>query len=83
MANVDFTNQDAAVELVTLDPTRTRCTCRKSVLLPAIPTIHCPKCHDTYTSRTLGYPAVCAHCGFRLRAWRKRNNIPEIDVPLP
>jgi hypothetical protein len=72
----------ASEELVTLRPDRLRCSCHKSRILPALPEVHCPKCHSTYTARVLGYPAYCARCGFNLRAWRNRNNIPEIDVPM-
>jgi DNA-directed RNA polymerase subunit RPC12/RpoP len=53
------------------------------VLLPDPPLVHCPKCHHTYTARTLHYPVECARCGFRLINWRRRNGIPEIEVPLP
>lgn len=80
MANTDID----ATEHVSLDPTRTRCTCKKSVLMPAHPYVHCPKCHRTYKSRSLHYPAFCpAPCGFNLRAWRARNGIEEIVPPLP
>ena len=72
-----------ADEKVTLDPAHTRCTCKRSVLLPAPPLVHCPKCHRTYTARTLHYPVECARCGFRLFNWRRRNGIPELEVPLP
>jgi len=37
----------SAEEDTRLDPSRTRCTCKKSVLLPAHPVQHCPKCHKT------------------------------------
>ena len=73
----------AAAEYVALDPTRTRCTCRKSVLLPPHPGCHCPKCHHHWTARSLHYPVECPRCGFRLLAWRRRSGIPEIDAPLP
>lgn len=63
---------------VTLDPTRARCSCRKSVVLPGMPVIHCPKCHDSYTARRLTYPVFCAKCGFNLKNWRLRNGIPEL-----
>lgn len=79
MALTDFD----ATEKVTLDPERTRCACRKSVLLPALPHVHCPSCHATYRARNLGRPAFCAHCGFNLRAWRARNGIEEVAVPMP
>ena len=64
----------------TLDPAHTRCSCKKSVLLPPHPRVHCPKCHASYTARTLHYPAFCAHCGFNLRFWRQRNAIPELEL---
>jgi DNA-directed RNA polymerase subunit RPC12/RpoP len=79
MANTTIEASDRAV----LDPERTLCTCRKSVLMPAHPTVHCPKCHATYTARTLHYPVECSRCGFRLITWRRRNAIPEIQPPLP
>jgi predicted RNA-binding Zn-ribbon protein involved in translation (DUF1610 family) len=73
----------AAAEMVTLDPAHTRCVCKHSVLLPDHPTTHCPKCHATYTCRTLHYPVECARCGFRLITWRRRNGIPELKVLFP
>jgi hypothetical protein len=63
-----------------VDPARTKCACGRSAVLPKLPSIHCVKCHDTYISRTLGYPAYCAHCGYNLRSWRVRNNIPEPEI---
>lgn len=72
-----------ASERAVLDPAHTLCTCRKSVLLPDHPTIHCPKCHGTYTGRKLEYPVECARCGFSLITWRRRNAIPELAPPLP
>ncbi len=83
MSLVDFTAENAASELVTLDPTRTRCTCKKCAMLPPLPKVHCVKCHDSYTARTRGYPAFCAHCGYNLRGWRARNGIPEAEILLP
>ena len=80
--NMTLTDFDAAT-VATLDPKQTRCSCKKSVLLPPHPRVHCPKCHSSYTGRALHYPAFCAHCGFNLRYWRERNAIPELEVALP
>ena len=73
----------SAEEDTRLDPSRTRCTCKKAMLLPAHPVCHCPKCHKTWTARTLHYPTECPRCGFRLINWRRRHGMPELDVPLP
>jgi len=71
-------------EIVVRDPARTRCRCTKSVILPSHPTIHCPKCHRTYTARRLSYPTYCPRpCGFNMKKWRARNGIPEIVPALP
>ena len=76
---MSLTDVDTATDVV-LDPTRLRCRCGKSVVLPPHPTIHCPKCHRTYQARSLDYPAHCAGCDYNLRVWRQRNSIPELDV---
>ena len=70
-------------ETAFIDPTRIKCACGKSAVLLPLPHVHCVKCHETYTSRTLGYPAFCARCGYNLRAWRARNNITAPVVPFP
>ena len=67
---------------VPIDPSRHRCHCNKSVILPRHPKIHCPKCHATYTARTLDYPVHCARCNYNLYRWRQRNAIEELDVPF-
>lgn len=68
---------------VVLDPARTRCSCKRSVLLPAHPQTHCPKCHKNWRARSLHYPVECPACGFRLVSWRRRNGIPELNVLFP
>lgn len=64
------------------DPRETKCDCGLSMVLPKHPLVHCPKCHDSYMSRSLKRPAFCAHCNFNLRTWRLRNNIPDLNVPF-
>jgi hypothetical protein len=64
------------------DPRTTQCDCGTSMILPKHPTTHCPKCHGSYTSRSLKRPAYCALCHYNLRAWRLRNNIPDLNVPF-
>lgn len=64
------------------DPRTTKCDCGTSFVLPKHPTVHCPKCHGTYNARGLKRPARCAHCGYSLRAWRLRNNVPDLNVPF-
>jgi len=79
MALTDFN----AEEEVKLNPSQTRCTCKRSVVLPAHPRVHCPRCHHSYRARGLGYPVYCPACGFNLKAWRQRNGIEELQPPLP
>jgi DNA-directed RNA polymerase subunit RPC12/RpoP len=79
MPLTDFSLAEQAV----LEPERTRCGCKRSAILPAHPKTHCPKCHKTWTARTLHYPVECPACGFRLISWRRRNAIPELFVPYP
>jgi hypothetical protein len=64
------------------DPRTTACDCGTSLILPKHPGVHCPKCHANYRSKSLQRPAFCAHCNFNLRAWRLRNNIPDLNVPF-
>ncbi len=64
------------------DPRTTACDCGTSLILPKHPGVHCPKCHASYRSKSLQRPAFCAHCNFNLRAWRLRNNIPDLNVPF-
>jgi hypothetical protein len=72
-----------AQEFVAMDPAHTLCSCRKSVILPPHPTIHCVKCHRTYIARGLTYPYYCPRpCGFNFKKWRDRNGIPEIVPAL-
>ncbi len=62
------------------DPRTTTCNCGQCVVLPPHPLVHCPKNHCHYVSRSLQRPAFCARCGYDLRAWRLRNNIPELNI---
>jgi len=64
------------------DPRTTMCDCNTCLILPKHPNVHCPKCHASYRSKSLQRPAFCAHCNFNLRAWRLRNNIPDLNVPF-
>lgn len=59
------------------DPFKTPCTCGKSMYMLQEPYFHCPKCHDTYKHRGTQQPAICAHCGFRVDEWRKRNGLTQ------
>lgn len=63
------------------DPRTTKCDCGTSMILPKHPDVHCIRCHTNYVSKSLQRPAFCAHCGFNLRAWRRRNYIADLNVP--
>jgi ribosomal protein S27AE len=60
------------------DPRTDLCDCGKSVVLPAHPLIHCPRCHCTYIARGLNRPGICARCNYNLFAFRQRNGMPEL-----
>jgi hypothetical protein len=60
------------------DPRTDLCDCGKSVVLPAHPVTHCPKCHSSYVARGLTRSKICPACNYNLFAFRQRNAIPEL-----
>lgn len=63
---------------VVKNPLNTPCACGKSMCMVQMPYFHCPACHDTYRLRSLTQPSRCAHCGFNVLQWMRRNNIPRV-----
>ena len=73
---------EPATQLLPRDPTKTPCSCGRSMVVPQPPFVHCPACHDTYRMKKLSPPARCAHCDFNFLLWRARNNFPHVTVPF-
>lgn len=69
--------------LITRDPFTTPCTCGKSYVAASLPFFHCPNCHDTYRLHKLSPPARCAHCGFNVLSWMRRNNLTFNEPAFP
>ena len=63
------------------NPYHVPCTCGKSMVVVAMPFIHCVACHDTYRARQLTPPVRCAHCGYNLMQWRARNGFT-FQIPV-
>lgn len=62
------------------NPYGTACACGKSMCMVQMPYFHCPCCHDTYRLHKLSHPSRCAHCGFNVLQWMRRNAIPRITA---
>lgn len=56
---------------------RTRCNGCPSMLMLALPNVHCPSCHHIWRSKKLTSPSRCPKCDFSLWKWRAQNAIDD------
>ena len=59
------------------DAYKTRCQGCPSMLMVALPMVHCPACHNIWRARKLTSPSRCSRCNFSLWQWRKLNRIAD------
>lgn len=54
---------------------RTKCMGCPSMLMLALPHVHCPACHHIYRAKRLTAPTRCPRCQFNLWSWRTKHGI--------
>jgi hypothetical protein len=58
---------------------RTKCPGCPSMMMVALPFVHCPSCHKVYRARKLSSPTRCPRCEFNLWKWRTANGIADFS----